>query len=125
MPNVLQEAERLAAMGIAVLPIPHGFSKPRFDWTKVAQRRANREQLGSWFEDMKLGLGAICGRISGNLTVLEFTGSGAYLTWKNKYPGLAAKLPTFGCGYADFVVIRTGEPEDTSDFFMAGYQGRA
>jgi len=122
--SILQGAKRFASYGLAIVPIPHGYSQPRFDWTDYQRRAPSIGQIERWLE-AKTGIGAICGRVSRNLVALEFTGPGAYLTWKNANPGLAAKLPIIGSRDADYVLFRTGQLTPTGFLFMPGYQGRA
>ena len=49
--------------------------KPIGSWTNYQTQRPSREQVSEWFNDpASLGLGIVCGAVSGNLEMLEIEG---------------------------------------------------
>ena len=62
--------------GCSVIPIrADGTKKPTLEWKHFMVEQVKRSQLQRWFEHQpELGIGVICGKISGNLEMLELEG---------------------------------------------------
>jgi putative DNA primase/helicase len=62
--------------GCSVIPIrADGTKKPTGEWAPFMVRRMERERLDKWFTSHpEQGIGIICGKISGNLEMLELEG---------------------------------------------------
>jgi hypothetical protein len=73
--DILLTALELANEGISVVPVAtDGSKRPGIaSWKQYQERRANTEELMSWFADAQ-GVGVICGKVSGNLEMLELEG---------------------------------------------------
>lgn len=72
--------------GCSIIPIrADGTKKPCFEWKHFMTNRASLAQLDQWFEEgwinqkryYGLGIGIVCGKISGNLEMLELEGRAA------------------------------------------------
>jgi replicative DNA helicase len=51
-----------------------GSKAPLGEWTTAQQKPATVEQVCNWFQDGHPGLGIVCGKVSGNLEMLELEG---------------------------------------------------
>jgi hypothetical protein len=73
--DILLTALELANEGISVVPVAtDGSKRPGVStWKQYQERRPNTEELMSWFADAQ-GVGVICGKVSGNLEMLELEG---------------------------------------------------
>jgi replicative DNA helicase len=64
-----------ATAGFSALKLRLDGSKaPLGEWTTAQQTRATVEQVRAWFKDGHHGLGIVCGKVSGNLEMLELEG---------------------------------------------------
>lgn len=75
MSKILETALQLAAQNISVVPVAtDGSKRPGINsWKEFQQRRATPEELLAWFNAAE-GVGVICGKVSGNLEMLELEG---------------------------------------------------
>lgn len=75
----LQEALLLHQTGISVLPIrpatSEGDKRPAVAWKRLQEERASEEEIRTWFDTDQYGLGIICGKVSGNLVMVEIEGA--------------------------------------------------
>jgi hypothetical protein len=73
--DILLTALELANEGISVVPVAtDGSKRPGVStWKQYQERRPNTEELMTWFSDAQ-GVGVICGKVSGNLEMLELEG---------------------------------------------------
>jgi hypothetical protein len=122
--NLYRQALRYNQYGWNVLPCPHGWTEPRFDWSAFKTRRAANIELETWLA-MDVGLGVILGEISGELTALEFHDVAAYRNWTSRNPRAAGLLPTLGCGTRIVVFFRTPYPAPNGALYLEGWPGRA
>lgn len=96
--TTLEQARAYVAAGLSVIPVRADGSKaPAIPaWKEYQQRRATNAELEKWFGGGTNGIAIICGRVSGNLEVLDFDCYGAYLAWSeaiaSKCPGLVKRL---------------------------------
>lgn len=65
--------------GCSIIPIrADGTKKPCFDWKHNQKQRMSRELVSKWFTNNgPLGIGIVCGAVSGNLEMLELEGRAA------------------------------------------------
>ncbi|HVT13103.1 MAG TPA: AAA family ATPase [Fimbriimonadaceae bacterium] len=122
MAHVYPQALRLVLKGWTILPIPHGWTEPRFDWAGYQTRKPTDTELRAWLA-MDTGMGVVCGKVSGNLAALEFDAPGAYLAWQNKRPELARTLPTVRRGAVDIVFFRTQDLPPNGSVYLEGFPG--
>ena len=79
---LLEEARRLVAAGISVIPIRGDGSKaPVVAWKEFQGRLPDDAELESWFGGPGLGMAIIGGAISGGLEILDFDRPGAHADW--------------------------------------------
>jgi hypothetical protein len=76
--TTLQQALEYTQMGLSVVPVEHGTKRPLGEWKEYQSRIATIKELDSWFLDKDMGLGIVCGKVSGNLVCLDFDSPGAY-----------------------------------------------
>lgn len=75
MNQTLQAALNFHDAGICVVPARTDGSKaPDGSWKQYQIERPSREQIIKWFENGHQGIGIICGKVSGNLEMLELEG---------------------------------------------------
>jgi putative DNA primase/helicase len=64
-----------------VIPIrADGSKKPRFEWKRYMEERADRDIVHTWFDNPVwgyTGIGIVCGEVSGDLEMLELEGRAA------------------------------------------------
>jgi hypothetical protein len=73
--DILLTALEFANQGISVVPVAtDGTKRPGIaSWKEYQERRPNTDELMRWFSDAQ-GVGVICGKVSGNLEMLELEG---------------------------------------------------
>jgi hypothetical protein len=73
--DILLRALELANQGISVVPVAtDGSKRPALSsWREFQERRPTIEELMRWFSNAE-GVGVICGKVSGNLELLELEG---------------------------------------------------
>jgi hypothetical protein len=73
MHHIRNEARRLVAAGLSVIPIrPDGTKRPALDtWAPYQHMRVNATTLATWFRHGE-GLAVIGGAMSGHLEMLDF-----------------------------------------------------
>lgn len=69
--------------GLSVIPIkPDGSKSPALPWNQFRNRLPTNEEIQQWFGyDSAYGIAVICGKVSGNLVVLDFESQAAYDHW--------------------------------------------
>jgi hypothetical protein len=74
--EILTQALKFATAGISVVPVANdGSKRPGIDsWKKYQERQPEANDLMRWFSKPQDGLGLICGKVSGNLEMLELEG---------------------------------------------------
>jgi len=97
--KIFETARQYAGSGLCVIPIrADGSKRPALDaWKEFEQRTPNADELQRWFgRQQRIGLGIVCGQVSGNLEVIDIDDTeiaNAFLEALNEYePGLAADL---------------------------------
>ena len=75
MTKILKTALEFASSGISVVPVAtDGSKRPGINsWKEFQERRATPDELLAWFASAE-GVGVICGKVSGNLEMLELEG---------------------------------------------------
>lgn len=74
--EILTQALKFATAGISVVPVASdGSKRPGIEsWKKYQERMPDVSDLMRWFGKPQDGLGLICGKVSGNLEMLELEG---------------------------------------------------
>lgn len=61
--------------GCSIIPIrADGTKIPRIEWKPYTQAPPLRIAITPWFQDHRVGIGVVCGKVSGNLEMLELEG---------------------------------------------------
>ena len=74
------------ARGYSVIPIKYRDKKSLGEWKEYQKRRATKEELEKWFINNQVNIAIICGRVSGNLVVLDFDRKEKYKDFENELP---------------------------------------
>ena len=84
--TVLSAALAYAALGLSVIPLD-GKRPALKSWTKYQQERVDERTIRAWSFG---NVGIVCGRISGNLVVLDLDGAAGYAAFAATFPAAAA-----------------------------------
>src|SRR5260221_283888 len=58
---------------ISVIPVSEdGTKRPAFSWKAYQERLPNEQELQTWYQNGRTGIGAVTGAVSDNLEVLDF-----------------------------------------------------
>ena len=78
-PNIYDVAMQADEAGLCAIPVNKNGTKAPFpdgpQWVQYQQHRPTTDQLRRWFDDNYPGIGLVCGKVSGNLEMLEFEGA--------------------------------------------------
>jgi len=76
MTHLLAKAFEFANLGFCVIPVAaDGTKRPGVDWKLFQERRPTNEELIAWLSGDRFdGLGLVCGKVSGGLTMIELEG---------------------------------------------------
>ena len=75
MNEIMQAALAFRDAGVSVVPAAMDGSKaPIGTWKKYQLAIADEEQLSAWFNGSATGIGIVCGKVSGNLEMVELEG---------------------------------------------------
>jgi hypothetical protein len=93
------------SFGFSIIPIKPRDKRPSVDkWECYQETRATPGQIAEWFRDPALNVGVLCGKVSGNLVVLDFDSPKAYATyWDGKDPSEKTFVSKTGRGYQVWV----------------------
>jgi putative DNA primase/helicase len=97
--TVLEIARSYVRAGLSVLPARcDGSKRPALaTWKAYQSRIASPAELLQWFGREQHGVIIICGKVSGNLEVLDFDRAEEWVAWaelvESRMPGVLARLP--------------------------------
>ncbi len=87
-PTVLDAALAYADLGLSVIPC-HGKVPALASWAARQQVRARRVNIQVWDREGILeNVGVVCGRVSGNLVVMDLDGLDAFACYAREWPRL-------------------------------------
>ncbi len=87
--TTLSAALAYAALGLSIIPLD-GKRPALTSWTTYQQTAASPETIRAWSSAGLLkNLGIVCGRVSGNLVVLDLDGAAGYPAFAATFPHLA------------------------------------
>ncbi|QLA20885.1 DUF3987 domain-containing protein [Desulfolutivibrio sulfoxidireducens] len=95
--NCLTAALAACEAGLSVLPTRKDTKAPLTTWKAYQERQASQPEIERWFSAPDTALALVCGRVSGNLEMLDFDLKGeAFAAWadvvKAEAPGLFERL---------------------------------
>lgn len=96
--------------GLSIIPV-NAKKKPAITgWKPYQKKQATREQVKRWARQHQVaGFAAVCGEVSGGLTILDFDVAGFYERWAALAGELAQTLPTQRTGGGGYQVgFRSG-----------------
>ncbi len=126
--DILTYAEHYLFQGFSVVPVPHESKRPTIDWKQYQTERVSVGVARDWFEHRgDLGIGIICGKVSGNLVCLDFDDADAFEHF-SKDPAHQrliqnASIAKSSRGY--HVFFRTPDPVPSRTFYLEGFEGKA
>ena len=90
-------AQRYLAAGLCVLPALRDQKRPTISWKPYQKRLPTADEVDAWFANAPTAICILCGRVSGNLELLDFDQQGALFdAWCAKVraaaPGLVERL---------------------------------
>jgi P4 family phage/plasmid primase-like protien len=92
MKSTFDHAKRYLEMGLSVIPLRPRDKKPNLSqWEQYQTRRATEKEIESWFKDTDNNVGIVCGKVSGNLVVVDFDDERAFRYCFSQGDGLAEK----------------------------------
>ena len=68
----IEDVLKYFRMGLSIIPLNRGEKKPSIKWEEYQHHIASMEEIHSWFDRSDSNFGIICGKVSGNLVVLDF-----------------------------------------------------
>jgi hypothetical protein len=90
--NVLDAALAAHHAGLCVIPL-NGKRPALGGWKQYQKQRPSEQDIRRWAQEGLLrNLGIVCGKVSGNLVVLDFDGPGAYGAFAALFPSLASSF---------------------------------
>jgi hypothetical protein len=108
--NMFDAAMRAVAADLSVVPPREdGTKAPESNWKEFQSRRANADEIHSWYVDGRDGVGVVTGKISGGLELFEFEGRAVEAGIWDAFQDTAAAV-----GLGDVLDrVRDGYCEDT------------
>lgn len=104
----MHEAQRYIDAGFNVIPIAlDGSKRPATTWKPYQSQTATADELQQWFGQQQLGIGVVCGPISGNLLVMDFDRD-AEQTYKQWLAMVQQQMPTLADSLATVKTPRPG-----------------
>lgn len=102
--DLVAAARAYVKLGLSVIPVRADGSKAAaVKWGEYMERAPTDDELAGWFAPHKpVGIAVVCGKVSGNLAVLDFESEGAWFHWH----GRAGQLGITDL-YAGFPLVRT------------------
>ena len=64
-----------------IIPLKYREKTPVIEWKEYQHKKVSKEEVEKWFRNKKANIAIICGRISGNLIVIDFDSEEKYLKW--------------------------------------------
>jgi hypothetical protein len=92
MKSTFHHAKRYLEMGLSVIPLKPRDKPPNLsEWKQYQTRRATEEEIDSWFKGTDNNIGIVCGKVSGDLVVVDFDDERAFRYCFSQGDGLAEK----------------------------------
>ncbi|MEM7801935.1 MAG: bifunctional DNA primase/polymerase [Chloroflexota bacterium] len=127
MPILLDQARAYVRQGYSLIPTYYASQKPFFSalpqnaqgkatWKVFKSRKPTEQELENWFAkrtEKDAGMAAVCGRVSGNLIVIDFDyeAEQTFWQWMTSIGELAGHLKVSLTGKGFHVPVRARNPE--------------
>lgn len=109
---IFDAADRLARLGISVIPIAAGTKEPPpgFRWGEFAKRIADVSERHNWFVEHDHQLAVVAGPVSGHLVPLDYDGANGFAVHAAEYPILSTYPRVLTGSGKHHVWVRTAGP---------------
>lgn len=106
--------DRYRAWGLCLIPIAPRAKNPLVKWQPYQHRKPSENELQSWFHGNNTNVGIVCGRVSGNLVVLDCDNTDLYVGlsdfWLEKFGKkineMTPIVQTGGGGYHIYIRVK-------------------
>ncbi|RLI73859.1 hypothetical protein DRP04_15325, partial [Archaeoglobales archaeon] len=71
-------------LGLSVIPLEYKNKKPVINWKPYQERQPTREEVINWFSNKPRNVGIVCGKVSGNLFVIDIDNEEGYNRFMEK-----------------------------------------
>lgn len=106
--SLMETALQLTSEGIAVIPCVKGAKEPAIaSWLPFQENLPSELQVTAWFSGNNRNLGIICGKVSGNLLVVDCDSQEAYETFIKSYGALLGNCPVVKTARGYHIYLRT------------------
>jgi hypothetical protein len=78
MSETLEYALFYLSYGLSVIPLKPGEKVPLVKWEKYQEEQPSIDEVQKWFKDTNNNIAIICGKVSGNLVVIDFDDAEVY-----------------------------------------------
>jgi hypothetical protein len=78
MNETLEYALFYVSYGLSVIPLKPGEKTPLIKWEKYQEEPPSTAEVQKWFDGSNNNIAIICGKVSGNLVVIDFDDAGVY-----------------------------------------------
>ena len=125
--SVLELARQYVQGGYSVVPVRHGEKRPAIEWKEFQSRIATERELIDWFGTNQLGLGIVCGRVSGNLICLDFDSDQAFDHFVTEpiHQALVNDAAVANSARGKHVFFRSPASVPSAAIFLEGFDGKA
>jgi len=89
--NVYEYALRYLNLGLSVIPLKPRTKEPLIPWKEFQERLPTKEEVREWFKGKDNNIGVVCGRVSGNLVVIDFDNVDKFNEWYEKVDKLGLR----------------------------------
>lgn len=79
--DVLSYALRYLEKGLSVIPLRYGGKEALIKWSEFQERLPTEEEVKEWFSRGEHNVAIVCGKVSGNLVVLDFDDMEIFNEW--------------------------------------------
>jgi hypothetical protein len=83
-----QYIQRYLSWGFSIIPVKSRDKVPLVEWKQYQSRKPDDSEISEWQEEFwseGANIGIVCGKVSGNLVVLDFDKAEAFEEFKNKW----------------------------------------
>jgi hypothetical protein len=126
MKSTFHHAKRYLEMGLSVIPLKPRDKPPNLsEWKQYQTRRATEEEIDSWFKGTDNNIGIVCGKVSGDLVVVDFDDERAFRYCFSQGGGLAEKTLCARTSKGVHVYLRLEETTKKTTLRAVGGAGKA
>lgn len=117
-------AKQYLDLGLCIIPVRHKTKMPAVDWKEFQTERPTTHQIDTWFRNRAVGMGVVCGDVSGGLVCLDFDDRQAYDAFIIQNPR-CKDLPTAKSHRGMHVFFRSRDFRHSTELYVDGFEGKA